>query len=596
MKNWWQTLDIGTKLNIPIQVLLLLALSFAHIWIMAHIKEEILDGAERRATVSADGIINGMNMMMLNGTISDPNQRLLFINKMSDTENVKEVRIIRTRQVQDQFGYGLPEEQVRDEMDKRVISSKKTDFLLNEDPISPTLRTVVPFIASSNFRGTNCLTCHKVEAGSVNGAASITIDMTDDFKAIRRTQGMLWLGQILLQLLLFFATNWLIRRFIKPILQLQSSMEVMQRGGSMASFVPLPLDEGNQDEIGKLTRTFNQMSESLYNSEKSMRLASSIYQSNADAIVVTDENNLIVDVNPAFTRITGYTLDEVRGKNPRLMQSGQHDIQFYRKMWRAIIDQGHWQGEIWDKRRDGGLYAKSVNIIALRHQDGSIYRFVAQFSDITEKKQKDELIHWQANYDPLTNLPNRRLFQDRLNQAIKLAHRTELPLALFFIDLDYFKEINDTLGHANGDVLLMEVARRISSCVREADTVARLGGDEFTVILPELSDPTQILRVAKNIVDKLSQPFFFVNDETGYHVSASIGIARACFVPGSGDTVCVGNQTCVADAALGAVWTACDASATSIEVCDGVLIHSLLGNLKPGDISAEVRTQRSSVR
>ncbi|OGT19217.1 MAG: hypothetical protein A2522_00445, partial [Gallionellales bacterium RIFOXYD12_FULL_53_10] len=448
MKNWWQTLDIGTKLNIPIQVLLLLALSFAHIWIMAHIKEEILDGAERRATVSADGIINGMNMMMLNGTISDPNQRLLFINKMSDTENVKEVRIIRTRQVQDQFGYGLPEEQVRDEMDKRVISSKKTDFLLNEDPISPTLRTVVPFIASSNFRGTNCLTCHKVEAGSVNGAASITIDMTDDFKAIRRTQGMLWLGQILLQLLLFFATNWLIRRFIKPILQLQSSMEVMQRGGSMASFVPLPLDEGNQDEIGKLTRTFNQMSESLYNSEKSMRLASSIYQSNADAIVVTDENNLIVDVNPAFTRITGYTLDEVRGKNPRLMQSGQHDIQFYRKMWRAIIDQGHWQGEIWDKRRDGGLYAKSVNIIALRHQDGSIYRFVAQFSDITEKKQKDELIHWQANYDPLTNLPNRRLFQDRLNQAIKLAHRTELPLALFFIDLDYFKEINDTLGHA----------------------------------------------------------------------------------------------------------------------------------------------------
>ncbi|MEI7455239.1 MAG: diguanylate cyclase [Nitrosomonadales bacterium] len=526
MKNWWQTLDIGTKLNIPIQVMLLLALSFAHLWIMTHIKEEILDGAERRATVSADGIINGMNMMMLNGTISDPNNRLLFINKMSDTANVKEVRIIRARQVQDQFGPGLPEEQARDEMDKRVINSKKTDFLLNEDPVAPTLRTVVPFIASSNFRGTNCLNCHKVQAGSVNGAASITIDMTEDFKAIRRTQGMLWLGQILLQLLLFFASNWLIRRFIKPILHLQSSMEAMQRCGSMASFVPLPVKEGNQDEIGKLTRAFNQMSESLHQSEKSMRLASSIYQSNADAIVVTDENNLIVDVNPAFTRITGYTLEDVRGKNPRLMQSGQHDIQFYRKMWRAIIDQGHWQGEIWDKRRDGGLYAKSVNIIALRHQDGSIYRFVAQFSDITEKKQKDELIHWQANYDPLTNLPNRRLFQDRLSQAIKLAHRTELPLALLFIDLDYFKEINDSLGHANGDVLLMEVARRIGSCVREADTVARLGGDEFTVILPELSDSAQILRVANNIVEKLSQPFFFVNNETGYTVSASIGIAN----------------------------------------------------------------------
>jgi diguanylate cyclase (GGDEF)-like protein/PAS domain S-box-containing protein len=256
-----------------------------------------------------------------------------------------------------------------------------------------------------------------------------------------------------------------------------------------------------------------------------MKLAASIYHSNADAIVVTDEHNLIVDVNPAFTRITGYTREEVIGKNPKLMQSGRHDAHFYRAMWQEILDKGQWQGEIWDRRKDGNLYAKEAHIIVLRHQDGSVFRHVAQFSDITEKKQKDELIHWQANFDPLTNLPNRRLFHDRLGQAIKVSQRSHLPLALFFIDLDHFKAINDNLGHANGDALLMEVARRIKRVIRDSDTVSRLGGDEFTVILPELHDPKESLRVAEAIIEQLAQPFYFVNHEAGQHISASIGIA-----------------------------------------------------------------------
>jgi diguanylate cyclase (GGDEF)-like protein len=166
-----------------------------------------------------------------------------------------------------------------------------------------------------------------------------------------------------------------------------------------------------------------------------------------------------------------------------------------------------------------------MHIVVLKHEDGSVYRYVAQFSDITEKKDKDDLIQWQANYDPLTNLPNRRLFHDRLAQAIKLAHRTKFPVGLLFIDLDHFKEINDTLGHANGDALLMDAAGRISGCVREADTVARLGGDEFTVILPEIGDSAQAKRIAQKIVDEMVRPFLFLDDETGYHISASVGIA-----------------------------------------------------------------------
>ena len=525
MKDYWNSLGIVVKLNIPIQVMLVVLLSFAHFWVMEHITGELLDGAKRRATVSADGIINGMNMLMVTGRISDPDNRRLLIKKMGASEDIKELRIIRAKQVQDQFGPGLPEEQAKDDMDRRAITSKQVQFHLVENRYAPTLRTVVPFIVSTNFRGTNCLMCHHVEVGSVNGAASITIDMTADFNAIRRTRIMLWTGQIGLQILLFFSIGWLIRRFMHPIKELQSTMESMKRIGSMEQFVPIELEQGNRDEVGKLTGAFNQMSEALYHSERSMKLAASIYQSNADAIVVTDENNLIVDVNPAFTSITGYTRDEAIGRNPKFMQSGRHDKEFYRQMWQSLLDEGHWQGEIWDRHKDGGVYVKTTNIVVLRHKDGSVYRYVAQFSDITAKKEKDELIHWQANYDPLTNLPNRRLFQDRLGQAIKMAHRTKFPVALLFIDLDHFKEINDNLGHANGDALLMDVARRISGCVREADTVSRLGGDEFTVILPEIGDVSQAERIANQIVQKMVHPFFFLNDETGYYISASVGLA-----------------------------------------------------------------------
>ena len=525
MRNWWNSLGIGSKLNIPIQVMLVVVLSFAHFWVMGNIKYNMLADAQRRATVSADGVINGMNMLMLTGTISDPENRRLFITKMGASEDVKELRIIRAKQVQDQFGPGLPTEQAKDELDHKAITTKQTQFLFSEDDGAPTLRTVKPFIVSTNFRGTNCLTCHHVEIGSVNGAASITIDLTEDFTTFNHTKSLLIIGQIALQILLLFSISWLIRRFVQPIYKLQSSMESTLLSGSMEEFVPIELKNGGRDEIGKLTVSFNRMSEALCESEKSMKLASSIYLANANAIVVTDENNLIVDVNPAFTLITGRTKEEVIGQDPKIMNSGRHDKEFYRKMWHTLLANDHWQGEIWDRHKDGGSYIKAINIVVLRHKDGSVYRYVAQFSDITEKKEKDELIHWQANYDPLTNLPNRRLFHDRLGQAIKMAHRTGFSVALLFLDLDHFKEINDTLGHAVGDALLMEAAKRISGCLREADTVSRLGGDEFTVILPEIGDQAQAKRIAQKIVEEMSRPFFFVNDENGYHISASIGIA-----------------------------------------------------------------------
>lgn len=256
--------------------------------------------------------------------------------------------------------------------------------------------------------------------------------------------------------------------------------------------------------------------------EDSMRLATSIYQFSAEAILVTDEQNLIVDANPAFSRITGYDLEEVRGKNPRILSSGRHGKAFYRQMWHELLTQNHWQGELWDRSKNGELCAKWVNISLIRCDDGRILRHIAQFSDITEKKKQEELIWKQANFDSLTGLPNRRLFRDRLEQAIKKTHRAEGLLALLFIDLDRFKQVNDTLGHEMGDQLLIEAARRITECIRETDTVARLGGDEFTVILPGFGDRIRLEKIVQHIMDQLNQPFMLGGEQAC--ISASIGI------------------------------------------------------------------------
>ena len=254
-----------------------------------------------------------------------------------------------------------------------------------------------------------------------------------------------------------------------------------------------------------------------------LQISSMIFDSASEAILVTDANNAIVSVNPAFTAMTGYTFNEVVGKNPSILSSGRQSKELYQMMWQALDVTGHWDGELWNKRKNGDEYAEWLSINTIYNPDGTKRLHVAIFSDITDKKKADELIWKQANYDHLTHLPNRSLFRDRLEQEIKLAHRLRQSAALFFIDLDHFKEVNDTLGHDAGDKLLVQAAVRISQCVREADTVARMGGDEFMVILSQINDATRIGKVAENIIQKLSEPF--VIDDNSLDISASIGIA-----------------------------------------------------------------------
>ncbi len=256
--------------------------------------------------------------------------------------------------------------------------------------------------------------------------------------------------------------------------------------------------------------------------EEKLRLASMVLENSSEAMLIADAAGLIVEVNPAFTQMTGYSAEEVIGKNPKLLRSGRHDEAFYSAMKKQLENTGHWQGEIWNRRKNGEIFAEWQTINTVYNSDGTVHRRIALFSDITEKKKSEELIWAQANFDLLTDLPNRRMFRDRLTQDIKKAHRAGLGLALMFLDLDRFKEVNDSLGHDIGDALLVEAARRITGCVRESDTVARLGGDEFTIILAELDDRASVERIATDILRAVSQPFE-LGDDVAY-VSASIGI------------------------------------------------------------------------
>ena len=260
--------------------------------------------------------------------------------------------------------------------------------------------------------------------------------------------------------------------------------------------------------------------------ENELRIAAATFESH-DAIMIVDANERILRVNQAFESITGYGADEAIGQTPRMLSSKRHDQAFFAEMWSQILGTGFWEGEIWDRRKNGDIYPKRLTITAIKNTSGEIAEYVGIFSDISERKQSESEIQSLAFFDPLTKLPNRRLLMDRLRQAINASDRNPYGNALLFIDLDNFKTLNDTKGHETGDQLLRQSAGRILTCVRESDTVARLGGDEFVVILTQLDSDrvraaNQTKEVGRKILEQLNLPYKLVDEE--YLCSASIGI------------------------------------------------------------------------
>ncbi|EXI79034.1 MAG: Bacteriophytochrome cph2 [Candidatus Accumulibacter appositus] len=257
--------------------------------------------------------------------------------------------------------------------------------------------------------------------------------------------------------------------------------------------------------------------------EQRLQQAATVFDSSAEGITITSPEGEIIAVNRAFSEITGYCEADVVGVNPRILQSGLQDPDFYREMWRTLRTCGRWRGELWNRRKDGQAFLESLTISAVEDAQGCVTHYVGVFSDITElRKAHDQLDH-QAHHDPLTGLPNRLLLGDRLHKALQRAHRDERGLAVLFVDLDRFKNINDTLGHQVGDRVLCEVARRLTRLRREADTVGRLGGDEFLIIIEDLADPAAVSHIADKILSLLQDSPVTVEQE--FYVGASIGIS-----------------------------------------------------------------------
>ena len=266
----------------------------------------------------------------------------------------------------------------------------------------------------------------------------------------------------------------------------------------------------------------------LREKSRSLQLSASVIAHAHECILITDTTGRIVDVNPAFTEVTGYTREEALGKTPRLLQSGRHDANFYAGMWQSIKSAGQWSGEVWNRRKSGEVYPEWLSITTVTGEGGEVTHYVGSAIDITERKQNEADIHNLAFYDLLTQLPNRRMLMDHLYQALVTGIGGSRYGALLFIGLDNFKSINDAKGHSVGDFILLKVASRLNACVGEGDLIVRLGGDEFVAVLQNLDGETeqaeaQARRIAEKIHEAINQPYILQGHE--YHTTTSIGVS-----------------------------------------------------------------------
>jgi len=319
---------------------------------------------------------------------------------------------------------------------------------------------------------------------------------------------------------------WLVGSTItRPLDQITRHMTRLAAGQDVAV-----AETSRSDEVGELMRAMVAFKRHLAEKEQFreahdsvLREAGTVFNLINDAVMVTDQRNHIKLVNPAFTRITGYGPDEVIGRSPSILSSGRHDASFYAALWEQLARTGAWSGEIWNRSKNGEIYPEWLSITAVKDRGGQARGYVATFSNISERKRRETRMRWQAEHDALTGLANRVCFETSLAVAVAVARDNQDDLALLYMDLDGFKAVNDTMGHAAGDKVLTVVAKRLQEVVRADDLVARLGGDEFAVVIPALHRQSDAQVIAEKIVARLSEPFLI--DRTPAHIGVSIGVA-----------------------------------------------------------------------
>ncbi|MCL1090207.1 EAL domain-containing protein [Shewanella profunda] len=317
-------------------------------------------------------------------------------------------------------------------------------------------------------------------------------------------------------------TLWLGRKiisnFMEKITRIANGMQQMATDPKLN----IKINISGSDELARMARAMNRMISERQKANHALSRAAAVFDYSAEGIVVTGADNHIELVNPAFTQITGYTLDEIKGHSPSILSSKRHPQHFYTAMWQSLQKEGKWEGEIWNKRKNGEVYPEYLAITVVRNEQGAIIQHIGLFMDISKRKQYEQDLWYQANFDTLTGLPNRKLFNERLQHEIQLAQHDSRKLAILLIDLDQFKYINDVQGHATGDLLLQDVAKRLENISGKNDFIARIGGDEFVVILPRLTNELAIEHMATRIIETLTTPFDL--NEREIQISASFGI------------------------------------------------------------------------
>lgn len=540
MKKWWHSQGIQIKLQIIIQLVLIAVLIPTQLWIEQHFKEKILQAAESRARVSADGVINGMNMLMIKGVIKDPESRALYIRKMSASEGVKELRVIRAEQVQKQFGPGLPQEQPKDEMDRRVIANAKEEILRVDGDNDPELRVVVPFIVSTDFRGTNCLDCHQAQVGSANGAASITLDLKADYASLNKTSALLWGGQAALQLILFFLIGRFMHTITRPLENLQTTMSALQKEEDLARYVGTmpPLQIAGGDEVGQLSATFNRMVKTLQQQMVSLSISEEMQQRYLTlgreeqarlmallavmsvGVLFVGRENKILYANPTFFRIWLIP--------PETMLVGRDVADIPGYLSHLLTNEKASAQHLLELPETTELYLADKRVViqtcyVVRDVEAQVVGHLWLYEDVTHARRTPEQLLHLAECDALTGLYNRHRFAGELQRSLVEAKRNVTKVALLSFGIDDLNHINDTFGYAAGDKVLARVAEAVGKGIRRNELFFRLRGDQFAILIPNASE--KAVQVLAHRIDQAITKLDFELNGQKLGVTASLGMA-----------------------------------------------------------------------
>ena len=488
------------------------------------------DAAVAQATDFAASVhqvtLAGLTAMLVSGQAAD---RAVFLDQIRQSNNIRALRVVRGDAVTREYGPGTPDEAPGDAMEREALRSGTPVHEVRSVDGRQVMKAVLPALASSNYLGKNCLACHQVPEGAVLGAVSLEISLAKvDAATAAFVEQVSWTAAFIsipLILLIYLSVS---RSVTRP---LRAMTDGLNRIAAGRVDLDSKLRVRGHDEIAEAAAAFNTVMDRAHQMVREERVAADVFEHALEGILVTDRDGRIMKVNPAFTRTTGYDAHEAIGHTPAILRSGRHDESFYREFWETLKTRGEWRGDIWNKRKNGEIYPQWLNISSVRNERGEIEHYVALFSDITDRKREEALMHHRAHHDALTGLPNRALFREQLEQALATARgNPDQAGAVMFLDLDRFKLINDSLGHDIGDLLLKEVARRLRASVRAGDLVARLGGDEFTVLLHGIGGPEGAEVVAEKILASTRLPY--VLGEHSLLVTTSIGI---CLFPVDGD-------------------------------------------------------------